>query len=385
MGGNVKRAVSVLAVMLVVFGLLTGCGKSVEKQIAEQLELGNKYLTESDYEQAIVAFNKVIELDPKNVQAYEKIADSYIGLDKKEEAVDILCQGVSTITEAEAGEDWQALKERAVTLCEELLQTYLGINADEANRYYEQLKQLDEAKAAQYEKELQQAFAKEKVKSNYEDSLKNARAQIAGDAWETLSVDQFSWKFELSEELDDTGLEDVAYDYGDGTYLQVTVGGYVYYGNMKNGKRDGDNGIWFRLSPNGYKYCFKGMWKDGYPNGLGEEWNIAQDGGTERITTGTWSSGLEDGKMQMRFLNNTNNETRIFAYSVSHGMPEIIDYEPVDNGDIHCVLAYADGETEPLDSYGYENESGFPLGIRGLGLELGDGKFYVSIVHHHHR
>ena len=185
---------------------LVGCGKSVEKRIAEQLELGEKYLTENNYEQAIVAFNKAIELDPKNVQAYEKIADSYIGLDKKEEAVDILCQSVSAITEEEAGTEGQALKERAVTLCEELLQTYLVANADEANRYYEQLKQLDQAKAAQYEKELQQAFAKEKIKFNYEDSLKNARAQITGDAWETLSVDQFSWKFELSKELKDAGL-----------------------------------------------------------------------------------------------------------------------------------------------------------------------------------
>ena len=167
MRGDVKQVVSVLAAMLVVFGLLTGCGKSVEKQIAEQLELGNKYLTESDYEQAIVAFNKVIELDPKQVIAYEKLADSYIGLDKKEEAVDILCQGVSAITEAEAGTEGQALKDRAVTLCEELLQTYLVTNADEANWYYEQLKQLDEAKVAQYENELQQAFAKEKIKNNF--------------------------------------------------------------------------------------------------------------------------------------------------------------------------------------------------------------------------
>ena len=45
MRGDVKQVVSVLAAMLVVFGLLTGCGKSVEKQIAEQLELGNKYLS----------------------------------------------------------------------------------------------------------------------------------------------------------------------------------------------------------------------------------------------------------------------------------------------------------------------------------------------------
>ena len=379
---NGKRGFLVLAVMFVVFGLLTGCGKSVEKQIAEQLEVGNKYLTESDYEQAIVAFNKVIELDPKQVIAYEKLADSYIDLDKKEEAVDILCQGVSTITEAEVGADWQELKERAVSLCEELLQTYLVTNADEANWYYEQLKQLDEAKAAQYENELQQAFAKEKIKSKYEDSLKNARTQIVGDTWETLSVDQFSWKFELSKELDDKEVEDIVYDYGDGTYLQVTKSGYVYYGGMKDGKRDGNNGIWLRMYDDGYKYCFQGTWEDGYPNGSGEQWRISLDGG-RMITTGTWSNGLEDGKMQMHHFESINNENRIFEYSVSRGMPEIIDYWNTENGNRRCVLSYITVETDIEDSFGYEDESGFPLGIRGLGLDLGNENWYVNTHHHH--
>ena len=366
MRGDVKQVVSVLAAMLVVFGLLTGCGKSVDKEIAGQLKMGNKYLTESDYEQAIVAFNKVIELDPKQVIAYEKLADSYIGLDKKEEAVDILCQGVSAITEAEAGTEGQALKDRAVTLCEELLQTYLVTNADEANWYYEQLKQLDEAKVAQYENELQQAFAKEKIKSKYEDSLKNARTQIVGDAWETLSVDQFSWKFELSKELDETGLEDVVYDYGDGTYLQVTVGGYVYYGGMKDGKRDGNNGIWFRLSDNGYKYCFQGTWEDGYPNGSGEERNIRES--SKYITTGTWINGLENGKMQLKFISSTWNETVIFEYSVSEGMPKVIDRYGQGDSKFY-VVSYSTGEKDKLApwDYGYNDESKLPWGIIGCG------------------
>lgn len=38
----------------IVLLLLVGCGKNVGQQIAEQLELGNKYLTEANYEQAIV-------------------------------------------------------------------------------------------------------------------------------------------------------------------------------------------------------------------------------------------------------------------------------------------------------------------------------------------
>ena len=355
---------------------MAGCGKSVEKQIAEQLELGNKYLTEANYEQAIVAFNKVIELDPKNVQAYEKIADSYIGLDKKEEAVDILCQGASAITETEG----QALKERAVTLCEELLQTYLVTNADEANRYYEQLKQLDQAKAAQYEKKLQQAFAKEKIKFNYEDSLKNARAQITGDAWETLSVDQFSWKFELSKELKDAELEEVVYDYGDGTYLQVTKGGYVYYGSMKNGKRDGQNGIWFRLHDDGRKYCFKGSWEDDYPNGAGEEWRMGDS--RKDITTGTWSNGLENGRMQLKFISNSWDETVIFEYFVSDGMPEVIDYLDRHDYSMRCVVSYSTGEKDKLVpwAYGYHDETEIPWGIAGCG---GHKATYICTAYNH--
>ncbi len=360
---NLRRIGALFLLMAV---LLAGCGKSVKKQIAEQLELGNKYLTEANYEQAIVAFNKVIELDPKQAIAYEKMADSYLGLDKKEEAVDILCQGVSIVTETEAGADWQAMKERAVTLCEELLRTYLGTDAEEAKRYYEQLMQLDEAEAAQYESELQQAFIKDEVRSKYEDSLKNAKEQIAGDAWETLSVDQISWKFELSQELKNEGIEDIVYDYGDGTYLQVTKSGYVYYGNMKDGKRNGDNCIWFNLRDNGDKYYFKGMWKDDYPNGEGEEGRITRNGSEEHITTGIWSNGLENGKMQMKFLSVSWNVNMTFEYSASYGMPEVIDHIER-GGNWRCVVSYSTDEKDELVpyAYGYIDESEIPWGVDG--------------------
>ena len=73
-----KKIQKVGIVLIIVLSLLAGCGKSIEKQIAEQLELGNKYLTEADYEQAIVAFDKAIELYPKVLEAYEKVAEVYI-------------------------------------------------------------------------------------------------------------------------------------------------------------------------------------------------------------------------------------------------------------------------------------------------------------------
>ena len=75
--GNVKQLVPVMAVMLVILGLFTACGKSAEQQIAKQLELGNKYLTEADYAAAIVVFNKVITLDEKNAVGYIGLMEAY--------------------------------------------------------------------------------------------------------------------------------------------------------------------------------------------------------------------------------------------------------------------------------------------------------------------
>lgn len=64
-------------VLLVCFICLTSCSKAIKQQIMEQLELGQKYLAELDYEQAVVAFRKVIKLDPKEFSAYEGLVSAY--------------------------------------------------------------------------------------------------------------------------------------------------------------------------------------------------------------------------------------------------------------------------------------------------------------------
>lgn len=73
--------------LLLVLAVLicTACGKGTEQQIVEQLELGQRYLEEENYEEAIVAFTKVIEIDEKNVNAYLGKAEAYFHLDESEE------------------------------------------------------------------------------------------------------------------------------------------------------------------------------------------------------------------------------------------------------------------------------------------------------------
>lgn len=61
--------------------------------VTENLKLGNKYLLEENYEEAVVAFIKAIEIDSRNVDGYIGLADAYIGLGDIEAAMDILEKG----------------------------------------------------------------------------------------------------------------------------------------------------------------------------------------------------------------------------------------------------------------------------------------------------
>ena len=128
----------------IVLLLLVGCGKNMGQQIAEQLELGNKYLTEANYEQAIVAFNKVIELDPKIFEAYEKAAEVYIKQNNSEQAfsyVERAFDVIASLTEEEKSK----LKTLADAtgelseLCEQILQMALEDEMTDSQKYYEAL------------------------------------------------------------------------------------------------------------------------------------------------------------------------------------------------------------------------------------------------------
>ncbi len=90
MNKAVKRAL-IIGLMAVLYSfLLCACSKPVpiEVQIQEQLDLGNKYLTEMNYEQAVIAFTKAIELDEKNIAAYEGLGSVYMAQNNYSDAID---------------------------------------------------------------------------------------------------------------------------------------------------------------------------------------------------------------------------------------------------------------------------------------------------------
>ncbi|MGN0674383.1 MAG: tetratricopeptide repeat protein, partial [Oscillospiraceae bacterium] len=79
-------AVTVLALgILAVLSASKGAAESVDKHI----DLGNKYLLELSYDKAVIEFNKAIEIEPKNADAYIGLAEAYIGLGDEDKAREV--------------------------------------------------------------------------------------------------------------------------------------------------------------------------------------------------------------------------------------------------------------------------------------------------------
>ncbi|WP_372998040.1 tetratricopeptide repeat protein [Lutispora sp.] len=58
--------------------------------LSKQLKLGEKYLAEGKYEEAILAFEKAIKIDEKNIDARVGLAKAYVATDKLEKAEEVL-------------------------------------------------------------------------------------------------------------------------------------------------------------------------------------------------------------------------------------------------------------------------------------------------------
>ena len=79
------------AVMVVLFLTIGSSGKRLERQLA----LGQKYLDAADYEQAIAAFQKAIDLNPESPDAYLGLAGAYRATDQNILAYQTLLDGVT--------------------------------------------------------------------------------------------------------------------------------------------------------------------------------------------------------------------------------------------------------------------------------------------------
>ena len=80
----------ILGILLTFVLLLTACGQNAQATWQEQYELGVRYLSEGNYEEAIIAFTAAIEIGPHRAEAYVGRGNTYIKLGEMEDLADAL-------------------------------------------------------------------------------------------------------------------------------------------------------------------------------------------------------------------------------------------------------------------------------------------------------
>lgn len=73
-------AMVIFLIVTVFLGFLLVYGNSTNRKISKRLEIGANYISTLDYDAAILIYEEVLKLDPKNLEAYEQIIKAY---DKK--------------------------------------------------------------------------------------------------------------------------------------------------------------------------------------------------------------------------------------------------------------------------------------------------------------
>ena len=110
--------------------LLAACGMSTEEQWQKQYDLGEQYLLDGDYEQAIVAFSEAIEIDANRAEAYLARAEAYLASDTSYVSETNVSDTETSGGEAVILSDWQeaALADylTAIGLDDTLEDAYIG-------------------------------------------------------------------------------------------------------------------------------------------------------------------------------------------------------------------------------------------------------------------
>jgi len=94
-----KKITVLLTVLALVLSLCACSAKNEPATWQEQYDLGIRYLSEGNYEEAILAFHAAIEIDPKRTDAYIGLADAYEAIGDAEKARQILEDALAAVSE----------------------------------------------------------------------------------------------------------------------------------------------------------------------------------------------------------------------------------------------------------------------------------------------
>ena len=130
-------AAGICLLCVIIFTAIMVKNTSEARQYTEQMEIGEKYLAELEYESAVAAYMAAIEIEPKNAEAYIGLAEAYLGMGETDKAIEILEEGISQ------------------TDSEELKSMLTSIQQELAEAEKKRIEEEEKAKLAEAEKETE--------------------------------------------------------------------------------------------------------------------------------------------------------------------------------------------------------------------------------------
>lgn len=83
----------VFAIIIAIAGITTGISVSHSHSVSKGFEIAERYLSELNYERAVIEFQNILEIEPMNVEAYLGLAKAYVGMGKTNKAIKTLKEG----------------------------------------------------------------------------------------------------------------------------------------------------------------------------------------------------------------------------------------------------------------------------------------------------
>lgn len=337
--------------------LLTGCGTIADYRVNRQLELGERYLVEFEYDKAMLAYSKALLIEPKQMAAYRGLSDTFTAQKDIGRSINVLKKGLAAaddLTLQERDDQTEAeirgLNRQIVTQLTDMGdQAFQKGKYSQAVKYYKDLVIYDAQEEDSYLKlsgtyermgDLEQALkvlqdaevetrtltreterlaVRYEVKKEYEELLERLGALIRANdgqlAREVLLTQDFlDLVAKLSEPL-------IMRQSGD-QYVAVYPNGYVYIGQMAEQKRNG-YGDYYTNNQERY-VVYSGEWKDDKPNGNGRIDTVVYTNLSNRSPNfygnGYFEDGISEGSFSFSIYYQDGSRYD-YVFSNSRGIP----------------------------------------------------------------
>ena len=294
-------------------------------------------VTVDNYTEALDSFDKALEFSD-NAETYTSqvkeqvtaVIETLKNADEYDKAYEVLKRYESLLNDAASvKENIRRAEELHGIKIELLSQVYLAFRP-----YYDTVK---DTPLKDRVKEDTPLFGM--IAENWEKMLMLDGSEKADELAFSFAADEYNY---APEGFKDgfTGIGCGLYPYGD-RYTKEDgsegTGYYFYFGEYKNGKRDGFGMIFIKVDVSSYM-AFEGEWKDNLPNGFGASFECDMYSYTSlaeyrRVTFGEYKDGYENGEMTSIALLNEHPDTYFKgSYKAVSGVADSVEGDPINYG-----------------------------------------------------